>query len=117
MWFLPNLFPIFFFPVLNSMGKLPRRVIFFFNDATMLGLLRLFLFSSCIIITFSHTTYFFSFQISRYKILMALQGANLKIFSPWAILCVGIDVAGQPGPNLQAWWPSITLGPLISSCR
>lgn len=60
MWFLPKLFPIFFFLfVLNSMGKLPRRVIFSFNDATMLGLLRLFLFSSCIIITFSHTTFFF----------------------------------------------------------
>ena len=58
--------------VLNSMGKLPRRVIFSFNDATMLGLLCLFLFSSYIIITFSHTTHFFSFHISRYKIRMAL---------------------------------------------
>ena len=80
------------------MGKLPRRVIFSFNDATMLGLLCLFLFSSYIIITFSHTTHFFFFQISRYKIRMALQGANLQIFSPWGVLCVEIDDAGCQAP-------------------
>lgn len=68
MWFLPNLFPIFFFSVvLNSMGKLPRRVIFSFNDATILGLLCLFLFSSYIIITFSHTAYFFSSKLVDIK--------------------------------------------------
>lgn len=63
-------FSNFFFSVvvvLNSMGKLPRRVIFSFNDATMLGLLCLFLFSSYIIITFSHTTLFFSSKLVDIK--------------------------------------------------
>lgn len=63
-------FSNFFFSVvvvLNSMGKLPRRVIFSFNDATMLGLLCLFLFSSYIIITFSHTTHFFSSKLVDIK--------------------------------------------------
>lgn len=68
MRFLPKLFPIFFvFVVLNSMGKLPRRVIFSFNDATMFGLLCLFLFSSYIIITFSHTSYFLSSKLVDIK--------------------------------------------------
>lgn len=65
--FFQTFFQFFFVVVLNSMGKLPRRVIFSFNDATMLGLLCLFLFSSCIIITFSHTTYFFSFKLVYIK--------------------------------------------------
>lgn len=60
--------------------------------------------------------YYFFFQISRYKMLMSLWGMNIWRFSPWAVLCVGIDDAGQLACLPILWW-FITLRLLINSCR
>lgn len=48
--------------------------------------------------------------------LMALWVTTLRRFSPWAVLCVGRNDAGQLARLLVSWW-FITLGLLINSCR